>query len=68
MFRPVGSQPPSVYWRRRLFVFGSVVLLLVLIVLTVKTATSGGSSTAAGAGPSVTPSVGRAGHHRLGRA
>lgn len=58
MFRPVGSQPPSVYWRRRLLVFGSVVLLLVLAVLTVKTATSGGGGgVAAGAGPSVTPSV-----------
>lgn len=63
MFRPVGSQPPSVYWRRRIIVFGSVVLLVVLLVLTLRAATSGNGATPAAAGtnsatdkPSVTSS------------
>jgi hypothetical protein len=46
-----------VYWRRRLFVIGSVVLLLVLLVLTIKAATGSDETTAAGADGSVTPSV-----------
>jgi hypothetical protein len=57
MFHPVGSQPPSVYWRRRLFALGGVVLVIVLIALTVKIA-AGGSDTAAGVttpSPSSTP-------------
>lgn len=49
MFRPVGSQPPSIYWRRRIIVLGSVALLVVLIVLTVRAVTSG-SGNAVGAG------------------
>lgn len=40
MFHPVGPQPPSVYWRRRLFVLGSIVALIVLLAMTVKIATS----------------------------
>lgn len=48
MFHPVGSQPPSVYWRRRLLVFGSIVIVLVLAALTIKAAASGGDSNAAG--------------------
>jgi hypothetical protein len=43
MFHPVGSQPPSVYWRRRLVLLASIGLLLVLLVLTVKIATSDGT-------------------------
>ena len=49
MFHPVGSQPPSVYWRRRLVFFATlvVVLALVLITLRVVLAGSGGSPSAA---------------------
>jgi hypothetical protein len=55
MFRPVGPQPPTVYWRRRLLVFGSVVVVLVLIVLTARAALSSGAKTpAAGAGSTPT--------------
>jgi hypothetical protein len=49
MFHPLGSQPPSVYWRRRLVVLGAVVLVIVLIALTVKIAGSDGDKAAAGA-------------------
>lgn len=48
MFHPVGSQPPSVYWRRRLIALGSAALLIVLIVLTAKTVTGDGDQAAAG--------------------
>ena len=52
MFNPVGPQPPSVYWRRRLAVFASVAVLLVLLFLTVRIAASDGSdNTGAGGGP-----------------
>src|SRR3954466_7629224 len=50
MFHPVGPQPPSVYWRRRLVLLGSVGMLLVLLVLTMKIASSDGSTTPTGAG------------------
>ena len=50
MFRPVGSQPPSIYWRRRIIVLGSVALLVVLIVLTVRAVTSGNGDKPVGAG------------------
>jgi hypothetical protein len=56
MFHPVGSQPPSVYWRRRLLLLGSVGLLLILLVLTVKIAASDGSNDA-GAGGGTTAAV-----------
>src|SRR5690242_3369683 len=56
MFHPVGSQPPSVYWRRRLILLGSIGLLLVLMILTVKIATSDGSEPT-GAGGHSTPPV-----------
>lgn len=47
--RPVGSQPPSVYWRRRLLVAASVVVLVILLVLTAKAVFSdGGGKPAAG--------------------
>jgi hypothetical protein len=48
MFHPVGSQPPSVYWRRRLVLLGALGLLLVLLILTVKIATSDGEAPRAG--------------------
>ena len=50
MFHPVGSQPPSVYWRRRLALLGAIALLLVLLILTVKIATSDGSEAPRAAG------------------
>lgn len=54
MFSPVGNQPPSVYWRRRVFVLGSAVLLVLLVILTVRVVTGGdgGPSEAAGGSPS----------------
>lgn len=66
MFSPVGSQPPSVYWRRRIIVLGAVVLLIVLIVLTLRAAFGGSGTSVAGStnsasrsGPSPTPSTSR---------
>ena len=56
MFSPVGSQPPSVYWRRRLVLLGAIGLLLVLLILTVKVATSDGSA-APRAGGHTTPAA-----------
>jgi hypothetical protein len=70
MFHPVGPQPPSVYWRRRLVLLTSAVALVVLLAMTIKIiASSGGSAKAGGAptavgktsgatsvGPSVAPS------------
>jgi len=56
MFNPVGPQPPSVYWRRRLVLFGAVLALLVLLALTVKTIASGGNDPASAQGTS--PSTG----------
>jgi len=56
MFHPVGSQPPSVYWRRRLILLGAIGLLLVLLILTVKVATSDGSA-APRAGGHTTPAA-----------
>src|SRR4051794_4935565 len=53
MFSPVGSQPPSVYWRRRLVLLGAVGLLVVLLILTVKIATSDGSEPARAGGPGI---------------
>lgn len=67
MFRPVGSQPPTVYWRRRLLLAVSLVALLGLIVLTARvllsndaggtTRVAGGTSAAASPspGPASTP-------------
>lgn len=65
MLRPVGSHSPSVYWRRRFLLLGSVALVVVLIVLTVRAVTSGGGDgqpAAAGTTPttavnSATPSA-----------
>jgi hypothetical protein len=51
MFHPVGPQPPSVYWRRRLVLLGATGLLLVMLILTVKVATSKGSAAPHVAGP-----------------
>lgn len=54
MFQPVGSQPPSVYWRRRLVLLAAIGAVLVLLILTVKIATSDGSE-APRAGGHTTP-------------
>ena len=66
MFHPVGSQPPTVYWRRRLVLLGSIALLIILLILTVKIAASDGGTTpprgASGTGPAhpaTTPTVER---------
>jgi hypothetical protein len=66
MFHPVGSQPPSVYWRRRFALLVSLVVVLVLLLLTVRVLLSDGpKSTGAAAGtgspsslPSSTPAPG----------
>jgi hypothetical protein len=60
---PVGPQPPSVYWRRRLVVLLALVAIIVVIVLIVvrpgadpaSSPTPSGTSTA-GPGPSASPS------------
>jgi hypothetical protein len=49
MFRPVGSLPPSVYWRRRFILLGSLVALLALLVVTVSVVLSGNSDPKQGA-------------------
>lgn len=62
MFHPVGPQPPTVYWRRRLVLLGAAGLLLVMLILTVKIATSKGSTAPPVAGPTghvvTTPAAG----------
>jgi hypothetical protein len=57
MFHPVGSHPPSVYWRRRFVFAAMLVILLVLLVLTVRAVTSGaaGPAPAAAAGSNAGP-------------
>jgi hypothetical protein len=50
MFRPVGSQPSSIYWRRRLLLVASVIALVVLVLLTVHAVFSGDSGGAGGGG------------------
>jgi hypothetical protein len=49
---PVGPQPPSVYWRRRLFALLGLVAIIVVIVLIVTSLQGGGG----GPTPSPTPS------------
>lgn len=44
MFRPVGSLPPNVYWRRRFVMLGGVVALIILLAVTVSVMLSDGSS------------------------
>jgi hypothetical protein len=65
MFHPVGPQTPSVYWRRRLLLVGSLGLLLVLLILTVRTATSDGNAAPEAGGrtsPVVSTPVGDTSH------
>jgi hypothetical protein len=49
MFHPVGSKPPTVYWRRRLSLVGAVIAVLVLVVLTAKAFAGGNDKPLAGA-------------------
>ncbi len=55
MFHPVGPQPPSVYWRRRLLLVVSIVALVVLLIVTVNAVRSNGPDSAGAAGPSPAP-------------
>jgi hypothetical protein len=59
MFHPVGSQPPSVYWRRRLVVLGAVVVLVVLLAMTLKVIASGSDEPAGAQGTAPSSSVGK---------
>ena len=54
MFNPVGPQPASVYWRRRLVLLGSGAALLVLLAMTVKIITSGSDEPAKAQGSPTT--------------
>ena len=54
MFHPVGTQPSSVYWRRRLVLGFAVVALLALIVVTAKVVLGGGGATPVASGSSTT--------------
>lgn len=51
MLHPVGHQPPSVYWRRRLVVLAGLVLIVVLLVLTINALFGGGDGKSAGGTP-----------------
>ncbi|HEY8300783.1 MAG TPA: hypothetical protein VIG48_02690 [Jatrophihabitans sp.] len=56
MFHPLGDLPQSVYWRRRVALFGSIIAILVLLVLTVRVlASNGAAPKPAAAGGSSTP-------------
>jgi hypothetical protein len=58
MLHPVGSQSPSVYWRRRLLLFAALAVVILLAVLTARTLGSGGGSRPAAApGRSTGPST-----------
>jgi hypothetical protein len=46
MLHPVGPQPPSVYWRRRLLVLATVALVVVLIALTLNAVLGDGGPSA----------------------
>lgn len=50
MFHPVGNEPSSVYWRRRLLLFASLALVILLIVLTVRAMSSSAAGKPQGAG------------------
>jgi hypothetical protein len=48
MLHPVGSLPPSVYWRRRLALLGSLALLIALTVYVLRPGSGGSTPTSAG--------------------
>lgn len=54
MFQPVGSLPPSIYWRRRLFVLGVPAILLLLTVYVVFFSGGGKSHSGASTPPGST--------------
>lgn len=62
MLHPVGSLPPSVYWRRRVYLLAAVVAAVVLVVLTVRAVKSGGSAATASTPPSTSHSSSTASH------
>jgi cytoskeletal protein RodZ len=67
MFRPVGSLPPSVYWRRRFVLLALLVALIVLLVVTLSVVLSGNSDStqgAHGASPGTPTQPPPATHHR----
>ncbi|MGI8881954.1 MAG: hypothetical protein ACR2KJ_15890 [Jatrophihabitans sp.] len=51
MFQPVGSLPPNIYWRRRLFVLGVPAILLVLTLYVVFFSGSGKTDSGASTPP-----------------
>jgi hypothetical protein len=51
MLHPVGSQPPAVYWRRRLVAVAFAVTAVVLLALTAQTVLGGGGEPAAAGAP-----------------
>jgi hypothetical protein len=51
MFHPVGPQSPSVYWRRRLVLLATFVIVVMLIALTARAAMGAGGGTPGAAGP-----------------
>jgi len=66
MFHPIGSHPPAVYWRRRLALFGA---LLVLIVITAwELRPGGGGNSAAGTVRSPSSSANPVSPHPTGAA
>lgn len=61
---PVGPQPPSVYWRRRLLLVAVLVVIVVVVVLIIVRPGSGGTKTPTGtqtSGQPVNPSPGLTG-------
>ena len=57
VLRPVGPEPPSVYWRRRLLVIGALLLVLLLFWLLFLRGGGSGSATPSGsASPTATSS------------
>src|SRR5690242_10728330 len=46
MFHPVGSQPASVYWRRRLALLGTLLILVVLVIVTARVLLGGDGAAA----------------------
>ena len=50
MFRPVGSQPPAVYWRRRLVLLATIFVVLILLVVSARVLFGNDGSSAPPAG------------------
>jgi hypothetical protein len=63
MFHPVGSQPASVYWRRRFVLLASIIALIVLAMLTLKVVLSGGGPGGTAASGATNTQAPRSPHH-----